>query len=143
MKYSNQIGSLSALAVIVACFLVWITIPGLDLKITGFASEGTRFGKPGLVNCFMSGIALILFCIPRIWAKRANLFFAGFNLAWAIRNYILLTSCQGGECPKKQAGIYLLMGASIVLISMAVFPDFPLDEEKRSLPNEENINPVS
>lgn len=86
---------------------------------------------PGIMNVFMSVISLVLFIIPRIWAKRANLFFAGFNLAWAFRNMILVSTCHGGECPEKHAGLYLLMVASSIQMLMAVFPDIKLEEKNK------------
>ena len=129
MKYSNQIGILASLAVIISCFITWISIPHLSLSITGFDTTGTNFGKPGLVNFIMSSISLILFLIPAVWAKRSNLFFAGFNLAWAFRNYILITACHGGDCPEKKAGIWLLLAGSAILMLMAVSPDMKLKEK--------------
>jgi hypothetical protein len=130
MKYSNYIGVLAALTVIVSCFLTWITIPDLSISITGFDTSGTRFGKPGIINAVISSISLLLFLVPAVWAKRSNIFFAGFNLAWAFRNYILITTCHGGDCPEKQAGLLLLVGGSIVLMLMALFPDLKLKEKK-------------
>ncbi len=134
MKYSSFIGVIAALAVIGSCFMWWVVIPDKNIHVSGFIANGTRFGKPGLVNVFMSGVALLLFIIPRIWAKRTNLFFAAFNLAWAIRNYILLSSCHGGDCPAKQAGLYFLVGASLLLLAMALFPDLPIRQEKTEEP---------
>ncbi|MFT4022520.1 MAG: hypothetical protein QM664_01900 [Flavihumibacter sp.] len=133
MKYSSLIGVIAALAVIGSCTMWWIVIPDKNIHVSGFVSGGTRFGKPGLINAFMSGVALLLFVIPRVWAKRANLFFAAFNLAWAIRNYILLSSCHGGDCPEKQAGLYLLVAASALLLAMAMalFPDLPVSQDKK------------
>jgi hypothetical protein len=129
MKYANQIGAIAAIAVIASCFLPWIIIPDLQIQVSGFASEGTRFGKPGLINAIMSGIAFFLFLIPAVWAKRANLFFTGFNLAWAIRNYILLTICHGGDCPVKTTGLYLYLGATLLQLLMAVSPNLPLEKD--------------
>lgn len=129
MKHSSKIGALASILVIVSCFLVWVTIPGTPIQVTGFSTEGTGFGKPGIVNSFMSVISLVLFLIPKIWAKRTNLFFAGFNLAWAFRNMILVSTCHGGDCPEKQAGLYLLMAASLIQMLMAVFPDIQLEKK--------------
>ncbi len=129
MKHANKIGALVAVLVILSCFLTWITLPELGIRVTGFASEGTSFGKPGLVNCFMSGCAFILFLVPRIWAKRLILFFTGFNTAWAIRNFILLATCHGGECPQKQWGLYLLLGTSGLLLVISALNDLPLKEK--------------
>lgn len=129
-RYFNQVGAIAALGVILSCWLTWITIPDLGIKVSGFVSEGTRFGKPGLMNVFMSAVAFIFFLVPRIWAKRANLFFAGFNLAWGVRNYILITICHGGDCPEKQSGIYIYLGFCVLELIMAVFPHMPLEEKK-------------
>ena len=60
MKYANQIGALLAAVVIITCFVTWVKIPDTDITISGFATEGTRYGKPGLVNVFMSTIAGII-----------------------------------------------------------------------------------
>jgi len=114
--------------------MIWISIPDKQIAVSGFASAGTRFGKPGLMNAMMSSIAVLLFIIPRIWSKRINLFFAAFNLAWAIRNYILLSTCQGGDCPEKHFGLYLLIGASLLLMAMALFPDLPIQQQKTTEP---------
>jgi len=60
--------------------------------------------------------------IPKIWAKRINIFIAAINLALAIKNYILFTMCREGICPEKKAGIYLLLLVSIFLLAMTFFP---------------------
>ncbi|MBZ5856448.1 hypothetical protein [Flavihumibacter profundi] len=130
MKYFNHIGVIASVAVILSCFMIWVTIPDLGIKVGGFFSEGTRFGKPGLMNAIMSAIAMVMFLVPKIWAKRANLFFAGFNIAWAIRNYILITACHGGDCPVKELGIYVFLAASALQMVMAAFPHLPLEEKK-------------
>ncbi|WP_082038092.1 hypothetical protein [Flavihumibacter solisilvae] len=126
MKYSNQSGAIAAIVTIISCFLTWISIPDLGITVSGFESAGTSFGKPGLMNTAMSCIAFCMFLIPRIWAKRVNLFFTGFNMAWAVRNYILVTACHGGDCPVKHTGIYLLMIFSFLQLLMAVIPDVKL-----------------
>jgi hypothetical protein len=130
MKYSKWIGLLSALAVIAACYATWIYVPSVHLKIGGIFSDGRQnFGKPGLLNMFCSAGAIILFLLPRVWAKRTNIFFCGFNLAWAIRNYILLTRCYGGDCPEKEAGLYVLLFAAALMLLMAFVPDIKLKDE--------------
>ncbi len=131
MKHSKWIGLLSAIAVIAVCYTTWIYVPSAQLAIGGVIASGKHnFGKPGLMNIFCSVGAIVWFLLPRIWAKRTNIFFCGFNMAWAIRNYILLTRCYGGDCPQKQTGLYLLMFASALMLLMALIPDMQLDEEK-------------
>jgi hypothetical protein len=128
MKYANYIGCFAALLVIYSCTLVWVSIEDLKIIVTGFSSKGTSFGMPGLMNTIMSVAAFLLFLVPRIWAKRANLFFTGFNLAWAVRNFILVTTCHGGDCPQKHAGIFLLLVASILMLVMSLVPDIKLTD---------------
>lgn len=113
-----------------ACMLPWVEIVSRNIVVTGLESAGTNYGKPGLVNLIMSGFALIFFMIPRIWAKRTNLFFCAFNLAWSIRNFIIVSTCHGGECPEKQTGLYLLLLASVIMLIAALFPDMELKEDQ-------------
>lgn len=95
-----------------------------------FANGKHNFGKPGLMNIFCSVGAGILFLLPQVWAKRTNIFFCGFNIAWAIRNFIILSRCYNGECPEKKAGLYILLAAAVVMLLMSFFPDSPIKEEE-------------
>jgi hypothetical protein len=131
MKYSKWIGLLSVITVIIVCYTPWVYITSAQLEIGGmFANGKHNFGKPGLMNIFCSAGAAILFLLPQIWAKRTNIFFCGFNIAWAIRNYILLSRCYGGECPVKKAGFYLLLVAAAVMLAMSLMPDVTITGDK-------------
>lgn len=101
----------------------WVLINIKNITVTGLKAHGTNFGKPGLVNIIMGGLAAACFLIPRIWAKRTNLFICAFNIAWAVRNYIVVSACYAGECPEKQVGLYLLLIASGLLLLAALLPD--------------------
>jgi hypothetical protein len=57
-------------------------------------------------------------------------FLGAFNLAWAIRNFILLSQCELGECPEKNIGIYIALLASIVLFIMTLMPRVSIDRDK-------------
>ena len=133
MKYSNYIGIASALAIIAICFLPWAFVVSINTTLTGLSTGNTTLGKPGIMNIFMSCVSIILFLIPAIWAKRTNLFVGAFNMAWAFRNYLIVTQCQMGECPVKKPGIYLLLIASIVLLIMTFLPkvDLKNDADRR------------
>lgn len=128
MKYSKWIGLAGVALIIVSCLIPWVVIESKNLVVTGLQTSGTNYGKPGLMNLIMSGVALILFIVPRIAAKRANIFLCAFNLGWAVRNYIVVSACYAGECPVKQAGIYLLMIAAVMMLAAAVLPDLKLEE---------------
>lgn len=122
MKYAQMIGIIAALAVITVCFFPWTFIASKNLVISGISAPGTNFGKPGLMNIIVTGISIILFAVPRLWAKRTNVFVTMFNLAWSIRNFILLATCLMGECPEKKPALYLLVAFSAVMLLMALLP---------------------
>jgi hypothetical protein len=130
MKYSQLIGLLSALAITGICFMPWIYIGSIHTVVTGLQAEGTSYGKPGLLNIFLSALCIIFFIIPKLWAKRANVFIATINFAWAVRNYILLTTCLAGECPQKKAGLYLLVLASLTVLVMGFLPKISVESEQ-------------
>ncbi|CAN5743145.1 hypothetical protein BH10BAC2_BH10BAC2_45790 [soil metagenome] len=122
MKHSQLLGIIAVLALIGICFMPWTFIASKNIVVTGFTSEGTSFGKPGYLNAILSTICLLLFATPKIWAKRTNVFMAAINLAWAFRNYLLLSGCLLGECPEKKAGLYLMLLAAGIIQAMALLP---------------------
>ncbi len=125
MKYSQVVGVVASLLLIGLCFFPWITIPSKGLTVTGLQSEGTSFGKPGYMAIFFSIINIILFIVPKIWAKRTNIFLATLNFAWCIRNYILLSTCFMAECPVKFWTLYALPFVGLSIFLMALFvPNF-------------------
>jgi len=130
MKYSQVIGIISAVAVIAICYMPWVYISSVHVTVTGLHAEGTSFGKPGLMNIAFAGLAIIFFSIQKIWAKRTNVFIAAINFAWALRNFLLLNTCQGGECPEKKAGLYLLFITSFIMMVMSFLPKMKVPEEK-------------
>jgi hypothetical protein len=122
MKYSQRIGMIACLALMGICFLPWSYIISKQLTITGFSAAGTDFGKPGLFNFASCIVLLILFALPAIWAKRTNVFVAALNLAWAFRNYLLISTCMMGECPEKKPALYLLILFAVIIQLMTFLP---------------------
>lgn len=78
----------------------------------------------------MIAFFLLFNFIPRVWAKRSNLLVVALNLAWAIRNYMIISSCHMGECPEKRVSIYILLFSSILLLVSALFPDVNISKVK-------------
>jgi hypothetical protein len=130
MKYSQTIGLAAALIMIGLCFLPWSFVASKQLVITGMDATGTNFGKPGLFNLILCTVLSFFFLVPRIWAKRTNVFIAAFNLAWSFRNYLLVTSCMMGECPEKKPAIFILLGLAIIAQLMALFPKMQVPVKK-------------
>lgn len=130
MRWMKWTGLAAVILLIVSCFLPWMFIASKNIVVSGVDSSGTSFGKPGYFHFFFSFFFIFFALIPRVWAKRANLLVTALNMAWAIRNYFIITTCRGGECPEKHEGIYLLVLASFVMLISALFPDIKLPEQR-------------
>ena len=122
MKHSQTIGVIAVLALAILCWMPWSYIASKQLVVTGMDATGTNFGKPGLFNLILGGVMLVCFLVPKIGAKRTNVFIGALNLAWSVRNYLLLSSCMMGECPEKRPALYAVVGLSVVLQLMALLP---------------------
>ena len=130
MKFSKWIGLIAAIGLIIVCFVPWTYHADLQKNFTGFFSENEAYGKPGKFFIFFSVLSAALLLIPRIWAKRINLFNTGIMLAYAIKSYILYTSCYNAYCPEKKAGIYLVVVLSLVQFVMSLFPDMKIEKDQ-------------
>ena len=131
MRYMKWIGLFAVILLIVSCFLPWVIISSRNIVVSGVESTGTNFGKPGYTHFVMSFFFIIFHFIPRLWAKRSNLLVVALNIAWAIRNYFIISMCREGECPEKQIGLWLVLLASFLVLIAALFPDIKLNEEKK------------
>jgi hypothetical protein len=120
---------------VASCFTPWVIIESKNIVVSGIDATGTNFGKPGYIHFVLSFFYIVFHLIPKVWAKRWNLLVVGLNIAWAIRNYFLISTCREGECPEKQIGLYLVMAASVLLMISALFPDVKLTEEKDNKTN--------
>ena len=130
MKYSKWVGLLGVALLVVAAYQPWVWVASKNITISGMHATGTNFGRPALLNLIVSGFAATCFIMNSVMAKRANLFFCAFNLAWTVRNFIIVSICRGGECPEKKLGLYILLAASVIMMIAALLPDLKLKEEK-------------
>jgi hypothetical protein len=105
----------AAITLIISCFMTWVIVPGKQIFISGVDAGGTAFGKPGYLNLLLSALYIVLTLVPKLWAKRVNIFIGTINLAWTFRNYLLLSRCEAGECPEKQTAIYIFLVAGIAM----------------------------
>ena len=131
MRYMKWIGLFAVILLIVSCFLPWVIIPSKNIVVSGVESTGTNFGKPGYTHFVLSFFFIIFHFIPKLWAKRVNLLIVALNIAWAIRNYFIISMCREGDCPEKQIGLWLVLLASVLILIAALFPDIQLKEEKK------------
>ncbi len=126
------IGLLIVGLLIASCFTPWVVIESKSIIVSGVDATGTNFGKPGYIHFVLSSFFIVFHLIPKVWAKRWNLLVVALNIAWAIRNYFIISACRDGECPEKQTGLYLVLISSVLLMVSAMFPDVKMTEEKKS-----------
>jgi hypothetical protein len=132
MKYMKWTGVAAALVLVISCFLTWVTIDYKNLVLTGVDTTGTSFGKPAYFHFLLTAVFLALTFIKRVWSKRLNLLITALNLAWAVRNFFIIAQCSGGECPHREAGMWLMLISSLLMLLSALFPDMPVPGEKKN-----------
>jgi len=131
MKYSQWIGIAAAILLVGVCYMPWAYFPDVGKDFTGFFSETNAYGKPGKIFIFFCCIAVPLFLIPRIWAKRTNLVVCAMTFAFSLKTFILYTACYRGICPEKHIGIFLVLLAPLIMIAAAALPDIKLKDTKK------------
>jgi hypothetical protein len=133
MKYSQAIGIIAALSIIGICYMPWVFVPGPNVilsGVNGHVSEILYFGKPIKFYLFFLCIMIIFFVLPKIWAKRTNVFLGAIVLGYSIYNYLLFSLCREGVCPEKKKGIYLLLASALIVQLMALFPKITIPDKK-------------
>ena len=130
VKYLHWIGIAACIALFVSCFLPWVYYADINQTFTGFYSYQNNYGKPGKFLLFFGGIVLLLMLLPKIWAKRTNLFVCAFTVAYAVKTYILFGSCYNNYCPDKLSGLYLMLGCTVLMLIASFFPNLKLIEKK-------------
>ena len=131
MRYMKWIGLMAVILLVVSCFFPWVIITSKNIVVSGVDSAGTNFGKPGYAHFVLGFFFTIFHFIPRVWAKRWNILIVALNIAWAVRNYFIISMCREGECPEKQTGLWLVLIASTLMLFAALFPDIKLKEENK------------
>jgi hypothetical protein len=129
-KYLQRIGLVACLMLVIVCFMPWTYHDDLKENFTGFYSHDNHYGKPGMFLTLIAVLAFILMYLPKVWAKRTNLFVCALGVGYAIKSFILFTSCYNAYCPEKKAGIYLMMLTTVIMLIAAVFPDLKMKEKK-------------
>jgi len=130
-KILYWLGVIACVVLIVSCFMEWayFDIGAEKVEFTGFYSYQNYYGKPGKFLVGAGTIALLLMLLPKLWAKRVNLFVCALTVGYTIKSYILYTSCYNAYCPTKELGIYLMLGSSIVMLIASVFPELTVKKK--------------
>ncbi|HUQ67758.1 MAG TPA: hypothetical protein VM101_16465 [Flavitalea sp.] len=128
MKFSQWIGIVAAVMLILSGFMNWTWYPDIHKYFTGFYSENNIYGRPGKIFIYLAIAAMIFFAVPKIWAKRWNVLICTIIIAFAIKTFILYTSCYRGVCPVKQEGIWIMLVSASLILLCALLPDMKLKE---------------
>ncbi len=131
MKYYKPLGIFCCLLLICASFMPWAYYADLGKSFTGFFSENNSYGKPGKYLSIFAVISIALIITPKVWAKRVHLFLAALGVGYAVKTYILFTSCYKAYCPEKQAGIFLMLISTFLILIVSIFPDLRIEQEKK------------
>ena len=132
MKYSQWIGIIAGIILIISCFLPWTFHPDLGKTFSGFFSENNSYGKPGKALIFITTFAILCFIIPRVWAKRLNFFVTAILIGYAFRTFILFSGCYRGICPERKEGLWIMIFSAGLILIMAVLPDIKLVDKKNA-----------
>jgi hypothetical protein len=122
------IGIFATIALVIACFYPWVFIESENVSVTGLSAAIMKLGKPAYFHFLLAAFYIFFHFTPRIWAKRCNLLVAALNLAWAVRNFFLVTACAAGECPQKKWALYVVLVSSLFMMLAALFPKIKLQE---------------
>jgi hypothetical protein len=135
MQIMKWLSLASIVALIISCFYPWISIENKDIVVSGFHAESIGFGKPGWLHVIFSGIFIIFLLLNKIWSLRAAFFISAFNIAWAVRNFIVLSACGGGICPTKHWAFYAVLISPVlaVIFLLLINKQLPKSTENNSL----------
>jgi hypothetical protein len=121
------VGVLAAITVIASCFMPWAYYPDVKEHFTVFYSFKNYCGRPGVLMVPLTAIILVLMLIPKLWAKRTNIFLAALLVGYVIKTWVAFTACYNTYCPEKKLGIYLMLGATIFTLIGTIFPNTQLE----------------
>lgn len=130
-RFINWLGIAACVVLIVSCFLPWTYHADVQKDFTGFYSALNKYGRPGKFIIIFTVVILAFMLLPKIWAKRTNLFLAAVLVAYAVKTYILYTSCYMAYCPEKKTGVFLMLFSAVAVFIAAIFPNMKLQEAKK------------
>ena len=131
MKYSKPVGIIACIILVVVCFMPWTYHADINKTFTSFFSENNAYGRPGKFLIFFAVASGVLILLQKIWAKRLHLFLSALFTGYAIKTYILFTSCYNAYCPEKKFGIYLMILSCFIILVVTVLPEMKIVKEKK------------
>jgi hypothetical protein len=84
------------------------------------------YGRPGKFLVAFAAISLVLRLLPKVWAKRTDLFLSAVILAYGLRCYFEFTGNYNGIVPIVKPAMYIILIAPLVMQAAAIFPDLKI-----------------
>ncbi len=139
LKILSWLGIAACIVLVISCFIPWTyyadsNIPNEAERVfTGFFSYQYKYGRPGKFLVFFAVVILLFMILPTVWAKRINLFLSAFTVAYAVKSYILFTSCYNAYCPEKRVGIFIMLASTVVMLMACIFPNMKIETGKAKI----------
>lgn len=127
---------LACLMAILACFMPWISFPAQQETFTGFYTKrfpsGVYYGRPGTFITILSCIILAGMFIPKVWAKRVNIFLSAFFVAFTGSVYIRFTNSLFENEIEKRFGLFVLLASAVIMFIATMLPDMKVKAKKEA-----------
>ena len=130
MRYAVLTGITAALLLILFCFIPWAYYPDIRENFNGFYSKQNNYGKPGIAFIFLSLIAILLFLIPKLWAKRVNQFVGVVIFAYALKTFTLFSSSYHSYNPEIKPGLIGMLFFSIIILACSLLSKADVKEKQ-------------
>jgi hypothetical protein len=130
MKFSQWIGVVACITLVASGFMNWTWYPDLHKFFTGYYTQNNIYGKPAKFFAILAVLAIIFFLVPKVWAKRWNILICAFIVAYAVKTFILFTTCYRGVCPQKQPGIWIMLVSSFIIMLSGLLPDLKVQSDE-------------
>ena len=121
MKYFPFAGIAFCAIIIISCFMPWAFYPDLQKTFNGFFSENQIYGKPGKYLIFFSICCIAGYVFKSKFLKAIGFFTSALMAAYAVKTFILFSSCYGAYCPVKKPAIVIMLSLSILNLILASF----------------------
>jgi hypothetical protein len=136
-KILYWLGIACCILLIVSCFMPWAHYNDPNITneaqrtFTGFYTYNNYYGKPGKFLCFCAAVSLFLKIMPKIWAKRIDLFLCAIAMAYGLKCFFEYKGVYYGVVPQLYPGLFLMLGSLLLMMSAAIFPDLRIIEQKK------------
>ena len=84
-----------------------------------FFSEDQIYGKPGKYLIFFSICCIAGYVFKSKFLKAIGFFTSALMAAYAVKTFILFSSCYGAYCPVKKPAIVIMLSLSILNLILA------------------------